>query len=164
MKRTLTILLAIALLASCSAPSEFVITIIGTNDVHGQLIQSEERGGLVTMSGYVGAVRDAREQDGGGVLLIDAGDMWQGTLESNLSEGAAMISAYNALGYTAAAIGNHEFDFGPIGPKAIPVSDEDDPVEALKQRATEADFPLLAAPTLALVSIGKTYSHPSLSM
>jgi len=145
MKRTLTILLAIALLASCSAPSEFVITIIGTNDVHGQLIQSEERGGLVTMSGYVGAVRDAREQDGGGVLLIDAGDMWQGTLESNLSEGAAMISAYNALGYTAAAIGNHEFDFGPIGPKAIPVSDEDDPVEALKQRATEADFPLLAA-------------------
>jgi 5'-nucleotidase len=93
----------------------------------------------------VSAVRDAREQDGGGVLLIDAGDMWQGTLESNLSEGAAMVSAYNALGYTAAAIGNHEFDFGPIGPQAIPSSDDDDPVEALKQRATEANFPLLAA-------------------
>ena len=145
MKRTLTILLAVALLASCSAPFEFVITVIGTNDVHGQLSKSEERGGLVTVSGYVGAVRDAREQDGGGVLLIDAGDMWQGTLESNLSEGAAMVSAYNALGYAAAAIGNHEFDFGPIGPQAIPSSDEDDPVEALKQRATEADFPLLAA-------------------
>jgi uncharacterized lipoprotein YajG len=51
MKRTLTILLAVALLAACSAPSEFVITVIGTNDVHGQLIQSEERGGLVTVSG-----------------------------------------------------------------------------------------------------------------
>jgi 2',3'-cyclic-nucleotide 2'-phosphodiesterase (5'-nucleotidase family) len=145
MKRTLTILLAIAFLASCSAPSEFVITIIGTNDVHGQLTQTEERGGLVTVSGYVSAVRDARERDGGGVLLIDAGDMWQGTLESNLSEGAAMVRAYNALGYAAAAIGNHEFDFGPIGPQAIPSSDEDDPVEALKQRATEANFPLLAA-------------------
>ncbi len=145
MKRTLTLLLAVALLASCSAPSEFVITVIGTNDVHGQLIQTEERGGIATVSGYVSAVRDAREQDGGGVLLIDAGDMWQGTLESNLSEGAAMISAYNALGYAAAAIGNHEFDFGPIGPQAIPSSDEDDPLEALKQRATEANFPLLAA-------------------
>ena len=145
MKRTLTILLAIAVLASCSAPTEFVITVIGTNDVHGQLTQSEERGGLVTMSGYVNAVRDAREFDGGGVLLIDAGDMWQGTLESNLSEGAAMVSAYNALGYAAAAIGNHEFDFGPIGPRAIPATDEDDPVEALKQRAMEANFPLLAA-------------------
>jgi 2',3'-cyclic-nucleotide 2'-phosphodiesterase (5'-nucleotidase family) len=145
MKRTLTILLAIAFLASCSAPTELIITVIGTNDVHGQLIQTEERGGIATVSGYVGAVRNAREQDGGGVLLIDAGDMWQGTLESNLSEGAAMVSAYNALGYTAAAIGNHEFDFGPIGPQAIPSSDEDDPVEALKQRATEADFPLLAA-------------------
>ena len=145
MKRTLTILLAVAVLAACSTPSEFVITVIGTNDVHGQLIQTEERGGIVTVSGYVSAVRDAREQDGGGVLLIDAGDMWQGTLESNLSEGAAMVSAYNALGYTAAAIGNHEFDFGPIGPQAIPASDEDDPVEALKQRATEANFPLLAA-------------------
>ena len=145
MIRTLTLLLAIALTASCSAPSEFVITLIGTNDVHGQLLQSEDRGGLVTMSGYVEAVRDAREQDGGSVLLIDAGDMWQGTLESNLSEGAAMVSAYNALGYAAAAIGNHEFDFGPIGPKAIPASNDDDPVEALKQRAMEANFPLLAA-------------------
>ncbi len=145
MKRILTILLAVALLASCSAPTELIITVIGTNDVHGQLVQTEERGGLVTVSGYVSAVRAAREQDGGGVLLIDAGDMWQGTLESNLSEGAAMVSAYNALGYAAAAIGNHEFDFGPIGSQAIPSSDKDDPVEALKQRATEANFPLLAA-------------------
>ena len=145
MKRTLTILLAIALSASCSAPSEFVITVVGTNDVHGELIQKADRGGLVTISGYVNAIRDARERDGGGVLLIDAGDMWQGTLESNLSEGAAMISAYNALGYAAAAIGNHEFDFGPLGPQAIPSTDKDDPVEALKQRAAEANFPLLAA-------------------
>ncbi len=145
MIRALTLLLATALLTSCAAPDEFIITMIGTNDVHGQLIRSENRGGLVTLSGYVNAVRDARKQDGGGVLLIDAGDMWQGTLESNLSEGAAVVSAFNALGYTAAAIGNHEFDFGPLGPQAIPSSDQDDPVEALKRRAAEANFPLLAA-------------------
>lgn len=164
MIRTLTILLAIAFLASCSAPTELIITVIGTNDVHGELIQKADRGGLVTMSGYVEAARDARENDGGGVLLLDAGDMWQGTLESNSSEGAAMVSAYNALGYAAAAIGNHEFDFGPLGPKAIPSVAEDDPVEALKQRATEASFPLLAA-NLIDANTGKRVDwqnvHPS---
>ena len=70
------------------------------------------------------------------MLLIDAGDMWQGTLESNLSEGASVVDAYNALGYTAVAIGNHEFDFGPAGPKAIPETDADDPQGSLKLRAT----------------------------
>jgi len=71
--------------------------------------------------------------------------MWQGTLESNLSEGAALVEAYNSLGYTAAALGNHEFDFGPAGPSPIPKSATDDPRGALKQRATEANFPFLAA-------------------
>ena len=79
------------------------------------------------------------------MLLIDAGDMWQGKLESNLSEGAALVDAYNSLGYTAVALGNHEFDFGPAGPSPIAKSATDDPRGALKQRATEADFPFLAA-------------------
>jgi 5'-nucleotidase len=92
----------------------------------------------------VAAVRDARAGDGA-VLLVDAGDMWQGTLESNLSEGAAVVEAYNALGYAAAVIGNHEFDFGPVGPKFIPETDSDDPQGALRQRLSEIDFPVLAA-------------------
>jgi 5'-nucleotidase len=79
------------------------------------------------------------------VLLVDAGDMWQGTLESNLSEGASVVAAYNALGYTAAALGNHEFDFGPVGPAATPATTADDARGALKARAAEARFPLLAA-------------------
>jgi len=138
------------LLIGCSqsadrAANEVLISFIGTNDVHGVLLPKNGRGGLTTLSGYVGAVRAARAADGGAVLLIDAGDMWQGTLESNLSEGAAVVEAFNALGYAAAAVGNHEFDFGPVGPKPIPVSDADDPRGALKQRATEADFPFLAA-------------------
>ncbi len=138
------------LLIGCSqsadrAANEVLISFIGTNDVHGVLLPKNGRGGLTTLSGYVGAVRAARAADGGAVLLIDAGDMWQGTLESNLSEGAAVVEAFNALGYAAAAVGNHEFDFGPVGPKPIPASDADDPRGALKQRATEADFPFLAA-------------------
>ena len=45
-------------------------------------------------------LRAARARDGGAVLLVDAGDMFQGTLESNLTEGASVVAAYNALGYT----------------------------------------------------------------
>ena len=118
---------------------------IGTNDVHGVFLPEEGRGGLATLSGYVDAVRAARDEDGGAVLLIDAGDMWQGTLESNLNEGARGVEVYNAMNYTAAAIGNHEFDFGPVGEAAVPKSKEDDARGALRQRATEMEFPLLAA-------------------
>lgn len=121
-----------------------VISVIGSNDVHGQFLPAPGRGGIVTFSGYVAALREARANDGG-VLLVDGGDMWQGTLESNLNEGALMVAVYNALGYAAATIGNHEFDFGPAGPAAIPGTPGDDPRGNLKLRASEADFPLLAA-------------------
>jgi 5'-nucleotidase len=121
-----------------------VISVLGTNDVHGEIMPQSNRGGLVTFSGYVAAVRDARANDGA-VLLVDAGDMWQGTLESNLTEGATVAKAYNALGYAAATVGNHEFDFGPAGPKAIPEFIDDDPQGALKARASELNFPLLTA-------------------
>ncbi len=134
------------LLAGCATQPDAVpvtVSILGTNDVHGQLLPADGRGGLVTVSGYVEALRDARGDDF--VLLIDAGDMWQGTLESNLTEGATVVEAYNAMGYVAAAIGNHEFDFGPAGPKATPQSAADDARGALKARAAEARFPLLAA-------------------
>jgi len=121
-----------------------VVSVVGTNDVHGELVRQSNRGGITTFSGYVSALRDARKNDGA-VLLVDAGDMWQGTLESNLFEGAPIVEAYNALGYAAAAIGNHEFDFGPAGPKSIPETDADDPQGALRQRLSEIDFPVLAA-------------------
>ena len=150
MKRITTASLVVVFIISCAPTSVepeanlIVISVLGTNDVHGELIPQSDRGGIITFSGYVAALRDARADDGA-VLLVDAGDMWQGTLESNLSEGAAVVQAYNALGYAAAAIGNHEFDFGPAGPRPIPQDDGDDPQGALRQRATETDFPLLAA-------------------
>jgi 5'-nucleotidase len=150
MKRITTALLFVVFIISCAPTSVepeadlIVISVLGTNDVHGELIPQSDRGGIITFSGYVAALRDARADDGA-VLLVDAGDMWQGTLESNLSEGAAVVEAYNAIGYAAAAIGNHEFDFGPAGPKSIPQSDNDDPQGALRRRAAEADFPILAA-------------------
>lgn len=46
------------------------------------------------------------------VFLLDAGDIFQGTLYFNLYNGAADKSFYNQIGYDAVAVGNHEFDKG----------------------------------------------------
>ncbi len=132
--------------AAVQPPPPFAtISIVGTNDLHGGILPRDGRGGLALLSGYVKNLRAARAADGGAVLLVDGGDMFQGTLESNLTEGASVIAAYNAIGYTAATIGNHEFDFGPVGPATSPAGPGDDPRGALKARAAEAGFPLLAA-------------------
>ena len=142
--------IAILLLIASCGPARvenpnFTLSVISTSDVHGVLLPVDGNRGLALLGGYVENLRETRADDGGAVLLIDAGDMWQGTIESNLAEGAPMVAAFNAIAYDAAAIGNHEFDFGPAGEKATPANDLDDAQGALKMRATEADFPLLAA-------------------
>lgn len=118
------------------------VVIIGTTDVHGWFNGHGTYGGAPTLAGYVAALRDANP---GHVLLVDSGDLFQGTMESNMFEGEPVIRSYNALGYTAAAVGNHEFDYGPLGPKAVPRSPEDDPFGALKRNAQLAQFPFLSA-------------------
>ncbi len=116
-------------------PDEVTLTLLGTNDVHGH-VES-----LPWLGGYAEVLR----KQGRPLLLLDAGDMFQGTLASNMSEGASVVAAYNALGFAAAAIGNHEFDFGPAGPERVAEDAGDDPRGALKQRAAQAKFPFLAA-------------------
>ena len=142
-------------------PDVVTLSVVGTNDLHGGVLAREGRGGLALFAGYVANLRKARAADGGAVLLLDAGDMFQGTLESNLNEGAAVIRAYNAIGYDAAAIGNHDFDFGPVGesPTAGPGQD---PLGALKARAAEAHFPLLTANVLDRAT-GKPLTLPNVA-
>ncbi|MEM9694318.1 MAG: metallophosphoesterase, partial [Myxococcota bacterium] len=120
--------------APSASPPALVLTVVGTNDLHGHIEA------LPNLGGYLDILRDQ-----GPVLLVDGGDLFQGTLVSNLGEGAAVIAGYNALGYAAAAVGNHEFDFGPQGAKVVPAGPDDDPRGALLARAAEADFPLLVA-------------------
>src|SRR5258705_5493993 len=105
---------------------EVIISVVATTDLHGGVLPRGERGGIALLGGYLRNLRAARARDGGGVLLVDAGDMFQGTLESNLNEGAAVVRAYNTLGYAAAAIGHHEFDFGPACPNENPRAPGDD--------------------------------------
>jgi len=73
-----------------------------------------------------------RDEDLGktGVLLLSGGDMWTGPYETTVLEGEPMVAAFNVLGYSAAAVGNHEFDFG---------------TRVLEKRMNEARFPFLAA-------------------
>jgi len=125
--------------ARADPPTTITLSIVGTSDLHGHLAA------LPWLAGYLENLRAARARDGGGVLLLDAGDMFQGTLASNLDEGAAVVAAYNELGYDAVALGNHEFDFGPVGPAPAPAAADDDPRGALKARAAQARFPFLAA-------------------
>src|SRR4029079_1151375 len=126
--------LAALLAVACSVTPRDSITlsVVGTNDLHGRVVSEQGRGGLALLDGYLRNLRAARAHDGGAVLLIDAGDLFQGTLESNLNEGQSVIAAYNALGDAAAAVANHDFDFGPTGPASTPLQPTDDPRGALK--------------------------------
>ncbi|HZH17343.1 MAG TPA: bifunctional UDP-sugar hydrolase/5'-nucleotidase [Archangium sp.] len=131
------------------APAEPVrLTLVATNDFHGWLMPHKtslpnglevEQGGAAAFAGYLARLR---ADNPGGVLLLDAGDLFQGTLASNLTEGAPVIDLYNQLGYAAAALGNHEFDYGPVGPRAVPGPGED-AFGALTARIRQARFPLL---------------------
>jgi 5'-nucleotidase len=137
-----------------SLPDTLIVSVVGTNDVHGRLAS------LPVLAGYLANLRAARAADHGAVVLLDGGDMFQGTLESNLNEGAAMIAGYGALGYTAVTVGNHEFDFGPEGPRSTARADED-PRGALRARAREAGFPLLTA-NLVAASDGAHVDWPNM--
>ena len=120
------------------------LSIVGTTDLHGRVFPSEGRGGLEQLGGYLHNLREARARDGGAVLLLDAGDTFQGGIESNLSEGALVVDAYNALGYDALAVGNHEFEFGALD-TAVEDDERSDMRGALKAAAARAMFPFLAA-------------------
>ncbi len=108
--------------------------ILSTNDEHGGLLPSRYPwagdtpvGGAEALAGYVRTVRETSDCP---VFLVSGGDMMQGTLISNLSAGRATIEVMNEIGYDAAAIGNHEFDWG---------------IGTLEERLEQSRFPVLGA-------------------
>jgi 5'-nucleotidase len=141
------VLLAVVSGVPIATPAHVTLSIVGTNDLHGNVFGRNGRGGVAVLGGFINNLRAARAADGGVVVLIDAGDTFQGAVESNLSEGAIVVDAYNALGYAAAAIGNHEFDFGAVDSLSVgpSVHATEDPRGAIKAIAARAKFPFLAA-------------------
>ena len=134
------------------------LSIVGTTDLHGYVFPVGGRGGLVQLGGYLRNLRAARAADGGAVLLLDAGDTFQGGIASNLSEGALVVDAYNALGYDALAIGNHEFEFGALD--AAVGAERLDMRGALKAAAARARFPFLAANIIDMAT-GRPIAWPN---
>jgi len=67
--------LAVILLTSltgCDEQSDLIVlSVIGTNDVHGELLPRQFKGGLTTLSDYVAALRAAREDDGGSLTASE---------------------------------------------------------------------------------------------
>jgi len=153
MKRSLApFLFLLAFGCASSAPKPVHVVLVGTTDLHGWFAGHVETpptggegvlwGGLPALASYVEILRDRNQ---GNVVVVDSGDMFQGTLESNLFEGEAVVRGYNVIGYAGAAVGNHEFDFGPVGPESVARKPGDDPLGALKRNAELAMYPLLSA-------------------
>lgn len=98
-----------------AAPSEARLTILHTNDVHSRLDpfpadagSNAGRGGVVARASMIRAIREKEKH----VLLLDAGDIFQGTPYFNIFNGEPEIRAMQKMGYDAAIMGNHDFDAG----------------------------------------------------
>lgn len=91
------------------------ITILHTNDVHSRLdpfpmdgSRNQGLGGVAARAALIEEIRN----EGGQVLLLDAGDIFQGTPYFNMYKGEPEMKAMKHMGYDAATIGNHDFDAG----------------------------------------------------
>ncbi len=91
------------------------ITILHTNDVHSRLdpfpMDGSRNQGLGGVAARAALIQEIRSE-GGEVLLLDAGDIFQGTPYFNIYKGEPEMKAMRMMGYDAATIGNHDFDLG----------------------------------------------------
>ncbi|MEM9158073.1 MAG: metallophosphatase [Verrucomicrobiota bacterium] len=94
------------------------LTILQTNDTHSRMdpfpmdgTRSQGLGGVVRRKVLIDRIRERETYS----LLVDSGDMFQGTPYYNLYGGTVEIEAMNRMGYEVATLGNHEFDNGISG-------------------------------------------------
>ncbi|KUN86799.1 bifunctional metallophosphatase/5'-nucleotidase [Streptomyces griseoruber] len=132
-------------------PKRYALTVLGTTDLHGHVFNwdyfknaeyTDKAGnaqGLARISTLVNQIRAEKGREN--VLLLDAGDTIQGTpltyyyakVDPITAKGGPvhpMAQAMNAIGYDAAALGNHEFNYG---------------IETLRKFESQLRFPLLGA-------------------
>ncbi|XP_078133383.1 snake venom 5'-nucleotidase-like [Sander vitreus] len=114
---------SLCLFLICSGTvSTFEVTLLHTNDNHARIEETSEDSGKCSETGpcFGGVARrftkvsEIRKTEKN-VLLLDAGDQFQGTIWFNYYKGAEAAHFMNKLGYDAMAFGNHEFDNGVEG-------------------------------------------------
>jgi 2',3'-cyclic-nucleotide 2'-phosphodiesterase/3'-nucleotidase/5'-nucleotidase len=119
------------------------LTILGTSDVHGQLWNwsyEDDQQTPVGLAQVSSVVANVRSENPNGTILIDNGDMNQGTILTDdlynkaplIDQPNPMIKAMNYMNYDAMVLGNHEFNFG---------------LDLIKKLDNEAEFPILSANT-----------------
>jgi 2',3'-cyclic-nucleotide 2'-phosphodiesterase (5'-nucleotidase family) len=124
-----------AVVMSLVTPADSILLrVLTINDFHGSLeprtypwSRARRVGGLAALKGTMDSLAADCHCP---TLRLDAGDQLQGSLASNLVYGRSTVEAMNLLGLDAAAIGNHEFDWG---------------VDTLVARLGEAAYPWLLA-------------------
>jgi 5'-nucleotidase len=119
-------------LISGHALADTIITILHTNDTHSQIDPlpandaNAGKGGVARRATLVKRIR----KENPNTLLVDAGDVMQGTPYFNFYRGEVEYKAMSAIGYDVGTLGNHEFDNG---------------VEALAAALKFAEFDLVSA-------------------
>ena len=128
-------LFVFAMVLSIVAYAQKQIVILHTNDTHSQIVpvpKYENEGNTSCRGGFirrVAVVNEERKKEPD-LLLFDSGDFSQGSTYYTLFRGDVEVGLMNMMGYDAATLGNHEFDFG---------------IENLARVAKMAKFPLVCA-------------------
>ena len=118
---------ALALTAG-AASAEYTLHILHINDFHSRIeainafdstcsaedaAENKCFGGVARLHTKINELRDEIRAEGGNVIVLDAGDQFQGSLMYTTYKGAAEAEFMNMIGFDAMAVGNHEFDDGP---------------------------------------------------
>ncbi len=102
-------LLSLALLLCVLAPVwGKTVVLYHTSDAHGFFYPQKGIGGYAALAALTGQEKDPH-------LLLDSGDFANGTAETKKTKGFAAVELMNVVGYNAATVGNHEFDFRDEG-------------------------------------------------
>jgi 2',3'-cyclic-nucleotide 2'-phosphodiesterase/3'-nucleotidase len=111
------------------------ISILHTTDIHGHILPTSDYDGNPDRGGLARCVTQIRrwQRQNRNSILIDVGDVYQGTEVSLRNKGELMIDLFNHLGYDAWVVGNHEFDWG---------------IEPFHQALQRSTMPVLAANTI----------------
>lgn len=109
---TLTRAHVLGLIANLRYPE---LRILETTDFHGFILggskdrrSGRQLGGSAVLAAWITKLT---AENPTGTVLIDGGDCFQGTMISNLQFGRPVVEQMNAIGYSAMAVGNHEFDW-----------------------------------------------------
>lgn len=114
------LLLAPSLLLA--SPREQKLIVLHTNDMHSRLdpfpqdgLPTAGRGGMARRAALIRQIRAEAKAANAEVLLLDCGDIWQGTPYFNFYGGELEYKLMTQMGYDAATLGNHDFDNGLEG-------------------------------------------------